>query len=246
MGSGASIASSSQLAPMGLAAAAIVCRPAGLAAGAIFGAGVAVGAAWTSTIKDKPTDDDDAAAAALDALDAVGGAAEAVIEYLRAAKDAAARALEKLEQAAASVEDRVARLVSGLFGLKNAAAARHEMRRAARHAGGGPEALAKAAARVARSRRCITEAAVASSAIVPAAGGARASAPLPESVSNSDAAMCAARIAAEMMRLILEVFVAGDDMGDSIPPAARAFIAVIAAAVVLCLDIVAGHSDDDL
>ncbi|CAL4923173.1 unnamed protein product [Urochloa decumbens] len=245
MGSGPSIASSSQLAPMGLAAAAIVCPPAGLAAGAIFGAGVAVGAAWMSANKYEPTDDDDNdAAAALDALDAVGGAAEAVIEYLRAAKDASARALKKLEEAAAYVEDRVSRLLRRLFGLKKAKTARREMRRAGRHAGGGgPEALAMAAAHVARSRRCITEAAAASSAIVPAAG-ARASAPLPESVSNSDAA----RIAAEMMRLILEVFVADADLGDSIPPAAWAFIAVIAAAAVICLDIVAGHcdSDDDL
>ncbi|CAL4931571.1 unnamed protein product [Urochloa decumbens] len=244
MGSGASIASSSQLAPMGLAAAAIVCPPAGLAAGAIFGAGVAVGAAWTSTIKDKPTDDDDAAAAALDALDAVGGAAEAVIEYLRAAKNAASRALEKLEEAAAYVEDRVARFLRRLFGLKEAAAARREMRSAARHAGDA-DALAMAAARVARSQRCITEAA-SSSAIVVAAGAAAPGAGASVRPLDSDAARRAARIAAEMMRLILEVFVAGDDMGGRIPPAARVFIAVIAAAAVICLDIVAGHSDDDL
>jgi hypothetical protein len=77
MGAGASVASS--LVPTGLAAAAIVCPPAGLAAGAIFGVGVAVGAAARG-----PTTD---ASPVLDALDAVESAAEAVrVIYVGAIK----------------------------------------------------------------------------------------------------------------------------------------------------------------
>lgn len=229
MGAGASVASS--LVPTGLAAAAIVCPPAGLAAGAIFGVGVAVGVAARG-----PTTD---ASPVLDALDAVESAAEAVTAYLRGpAKDAtcsaAAWTLEKLEQAAAYLVDRVVALLRRLRGRKEAAAARRDMDRAARaqqHTC-GPEVFAEAAARVARSRRRImidAAAGGASSALVRRSG----------SVSNSDdTARRAARSAAEMMVLILEAFVAEAGLGDNIPPAARSFITVIAVAAVVCLDMV--------
>jgi hypothetical protein len=186
-----------------LAAAAIVCPPAGLAAGAIFGVGVAVRA-----VARGPTTD---ASPVLDALDAVESAAEAVTAYLRGpAKDAtcspAAWTLEKLEQAAASLVDRVVALLRRMRDRKEAAAARRDMDRAARaqqHTC-GPEvfAEAEAAARVARSRRRIMMDAAAggvSSALVRRSG----------SVSNSDdTARRATRSAAEMMVLILEAFVA--------------------------------------
>ncbi|PVH32566.1 hypothetical protein PAHAL_9G431000 [Panicum hallii] len=201
---------------------------------------VAVWAAWGGA--SKPDAPAAAAPAFDDALDAVVRAAEAVAEYLRAVMDAAcsaavgaaAWALEKLEEAAAFVLDRVVRLLRRLRGRKE-----FSRRAAARRA--GPDVFAETASRVARSGRCIMGPAASSAVVVvPAAAAAAPGAlALPGSVSGSDVARRAARSAAGMMGLILEAFPAEAHLRDSIPAAARSSITVIAAAAAVCLDVVA-------
>jgi hypothetical protein len=223
MGAAASLA---LLAPPGLSlTVAGVC----LATGVTIGTAVAVAAAaWGAGAAD----------AACDALDAVDRAAEAMVEYLRAAKDATARAaseaLEKLEIAAAFVRDRVVRLLRCLCGRRRAAAARREMGGRAARRTAGPDAFAKAAARVARSRRRIVGGAAASSSVAAVVVVVPHDATGPAGV----LARLASRSAAEMMDLILETFVADADLGDSIPAAARSSITVIVAATAVSLDAV--------
>ena len=210
----------------------------GAGASVVYALGFAARAAWAGA--NKLVD------AAYDALDAVHNAAKEVAEYLRevmdaacsAAAGAASWALEKLEKAAAFVVDMVFRFLRWLFGRKKAGASRREMRRAGPTT---PDVFAEAAARVARSGRCIMGPAASSAVVVvPAAAAAAPGAfALPESVSGSDVAMRAARSASGMMGLILEALAAEADVGGSIPAAARSSIAVIAAAAAVCLDAVA-------
>ncbi|XP_039827438.1 uncharacterized protein LOC120689182 [Panicum virgatum] len=209
----------------------------GAGASVVYALGFAAGAAWAGA--NKLVD------AAYDALDAVHNAAKEVAEYLRevmdaacsAAAGAASWALEKLEKAAAFVVDMVFRFLRWLFGRKKAGASRREMRRAGPAT---PDVFAEAAARVARSGRCIMGPAASSAVVVgPAAAAAPGALALPESVSGSDVAMRAARSASGMMGLILEALAAEADVGGSIPAAARSSTAVIAAAAAVCLDAVA-------